>query len=170
MDHLWAPWRMQFIRELREYRGGCVFCELGVPGDDRERLVLHRGKFCFVLMNKYPYNNGHVMIIPYRHTGVLADLNPEEHLEMMKLCSESIEVMKKTIEAEGFNCGINVGKVAGAGIDDHVHMHVVPRWNGDNNFMPVIADTRSMPEYLLETYDRLAGGFKSLSDRCHSEP
>lgn len=150
---------MQFIRELRERSGGCVFCELALQGDDRERLILHRGKFSFVLMNKYPYNNGHVMIIPYRHTGVLADLSSDEHMEMMTLCSDSIEVMKKAIEAEGFNCGINIGKVAGAGIRDHVHMHVVPRWNGDNNFMPVLADTRSMPEYLLETYDRLVVGF-----------
>lgn len=162
MEHLWAPWRMQFITDLRVKGGGCVFCELSLPGDDRERLILHRGRLCFVLMNKYPYNNGHAMIVPYRHAGALSDLTNEERAEMINLTSGSIDVMKAALEAEGFNCGINAGKVAGAGILDHIHMHVVPRWTGDNNFMPVIADTRSMPEYLVSTYDRMAGGFKKL--------
>lgn len=162
MEQLWAPWRMQFIQELRDKGSGCVFCELAQKGDDRERLVLHRGKCCFVLMNRFPYNNGHLLIIPYRHLGALSALEAKEHAEMMQLCAASVDIMGRLLEAEGFNCGINLGKSAGAGIVDHVHMHVVPRWCGDSNFLPVIGDTRSMPEYLAATYDRLRPGFESL--------
>lgn len=164
MQHLWAPWRMQFIEELRDKSRGCVFCEHQKDGDDKERLILHRGKTSFVMMNRYPYNNGHLLIIPYRHVAKLSDLNPEEHLEMMGLCAGSADIMSKAIEAEGFNCGLNLGKIAGAGIADHVHMHIVPRWLGDTNFLPVLADTHSMPEYLGQTYDRLIEGFKALHD------
>ncbi|MFH0800708.1 MAG: HIT domain-containing protein [Pseudomonadota bacterium] len=163
MEHLWAPWRMQFIDELRKKAGGCVFCEAALPGDDRQRLVLYRGKSCFILMNRFPYNNGHLLIIPYRHTGSLAELTGDEHAEMLRLCANSADVMAKAIEAEGFNCGFNIGKVAGAGITDHVHLHVVPRWLGDTNFMPIIGDTRSMPEYLERTYDRLKPGFEKMA-------
>lgn len=160
MEHLWAPWRMQFIEELRDRSGGCIFCELASPGDDRQRLVLHRGKSCYALMNRFPYNNGHLLIIPYRHCAELTELTSEEHSEMLGLCGRSVEVMRSAIQAEGFNCGFNLGKVAGAGIADHLHLHVVPRWCGDANFMPIIGDTRSMPEYLEQTYDRLVGGFR----------
>jgi len=162
MNHLWAPWRMEFIEELRNRTSGCVFCELAEPGDDRTRLILHRGKFSYALMNKYPYNNGHLLIIPYKHTGLLTGLDSDEHAEMMSMAAHSMEIMKETMEAEGFNCGFNFGKVAGAGITDHIHFHVVPRWNGDCNFLPIIGDTRSMPEYLETTYDRLIGGFKEI--------
>lgn len=165
MNHLWAPWRMEFIKDLRESDGSCIFCELAVSGDDRARLVLFRGKSNYVLMNKYPYNNGHLLIIPYKHTGSLSDLGPDEHSEMMDLTARSIKIMENALEAEGFNCGLNFGKAAGAGITDHVHMHVVPRWVGDSNFLPIIGDTRSMPEYLEATYDRLLGGFKGISER-----
>jgi ATP adenylyltransferase len=160
MQHLWAPWRMQFIKELRDSGGGCIFCEIASPGDDRERLVLHRGKSCYAVMNRYPYNNGHLMIVPFKHAGSLSDLAPEEHAEIMAVCSKSIEIMKKALSAEGFNCGFNIGAAGGAGIRDHIHMHVVPRWCGDANFLPIIGDTRSMPEYLHETYDRLIAGFQ----------
>jgi ATP adenylyltransferase len=164
MKHLWAPWRMQFIEDLRSKGEGCVFCELAQPSDDpsveRERLVLHRGDKCYVVMNRYPYNNGHLLIIPNRHFGTLADLSSDERSEMMSLSSKSIEVMTEAINAEGYNCGINLGKAAGAGIVDHVHMHVVPRWCGDTNFLPLFSETRSMPEYLTDTYDRLIAGFR----------
>ncbi len=160
MEHLWAPWRMQFIEELRDRSGGCIFCELAAAGDDRRRLVLHRGKSCYVLMNRFPYNNEHLLIIPSRHVAELTDLTAEEHAEMLGLCGRSVEVMRGTLQAEGFNCGFNLGKVAGAGIADHLHLHVVPRWCGDANFMPIIGDTRSMPEYLEQTYDRLIAGFQ----------
>lgn len=159
MNHLWAPWRMKFIEELRNRTDGCVFCELAEEGDDRARLILHRGKTCYVLMNKFPYNNGHLLVIPYKHTGSLVDLDSNEHAEMMKLSAHAMEIMERSMEAEGFNCGFNFGKVGGAGITDHIHFHVVPRWNGDCNFLPIIGDTRSMPEYLEATYDRLIGGF-----------
>ena len=164
MNQLWAPWRMQFIEELRDKGSGCIFCELVQETDnDRERLILHRGKSCYVLMNRYPYNNGHLLIIPYQHTGTLSDLSVEENTEMMQLAATSVEIMEKHIEAEGFNCGFNLGKVAGAGIADHLHLHVVPRWCGDTNFLPILGETRSMPEYLANTYDRLIEGFRDLS-------
>ena len=166
MKHLWAPWRMQFIEDLRNKGDGCVFCELAQPTDDasveRERLILHRGDSCYVLMNRYPYNNGHLLIIPYRHVGTLSDLSSDERSEMMSLSSKSIEILSDALSAEGYNCGINVGKAAGAGIADHVHMHVVPRWCGDTNFLPLFSDTSSMPEYLTDTYDRLIGGFEKI--------
>ncbi len=153
---------MQFIEELKEKKGNCFLCEYALAGDDRERLVLHRGKVSYVVMNRYPYNNGHVLISPYRHIGEIKDLTKEEHQEMMELAGQSVEIMKKAIEAEGFNCGINLGKAAGAGLVDHVHLHVVPRWVGDTNFMPIMSETRSMPEYLHNTYDRLIAGFRGI--------
>lgn len=159
MEHLWAPWRMQFIQELRCRQGGCLFCELAEGGDDRGRLILHRGKGAYVVLNRFPYNNGHLMVVPYRHTGALSALSDAENAEIMRLASQSVEVMGRVLEAEGFNCGFNIGRPAGAGIIDHVHLHVVPRWTGDSNFLPVLGDTRSMPEYLTETYDRLKPGF-----------
>lgn len=162
MNNLWAPWRMEFIEDLKLQKGGCIFCELTLKGDDRERLVLHRGKTAFVVMNRFPYNNGHLLISPYRHVATIKELKKEEHQEMLELAGESVEIMTRAIEAEGFNCGINLGRAGGAGILDHVHLHVVPRWVGDTNFLPVMSETRSMPEYLKNTYDRLIGGFKSI--------
>jgi len=162
MDNLWAPWRMQFIEDLKRQKGGCIFCELAMPGDDRERLILYRGKKSFIVMNRFPYNNGHVLIAPYRHVATLKELEGAEHEEIMVLAGEAVEIMAQAIEAEGFNCGINLGRAGGAGVLDHVHLHVVPRWVGDTNFLPVMSETRSMPEYLLNTYDRLIGGFKKI--------
>ena len=163
MTNLWAPWRMQFIEDLKNRKDGCIFCEMALAGDDRKRLVLHRGKTCYVVMNRYPYNNGHLLVTPYRHVGVIKALTKEEHQEIMELTGASVEIMQTALEAEGINCGINLGKAAGAGIVDHFHMHVVPRWVGDTNFLPVMSETRSMPEYLENTYDRLIGGFKQIS-------
>jgi ATP adenylyltransferase len=163
MEILWAPWRMQFIEDLRKEKGGCIFCEMTTPGDDRERLVLFRGKVSYVLMNRYPYNNGHLLIVPYRHLPSLKDLDAEEYQEIMELTSRSVDIMTDAMNAEGFNCGINLGRAAGAGITEHVHMHVVPRWVGDSNFLPILSGTRSMPEYLTQTYDRLAPGFQKIS-------
>ena len=162
MNNLWAPWRMQFIEDLKNRKDGCIFCELALPGDDRERFVLYRGKRVFTVMNRYPYNNGHLLITPYRHVSTLRELDGAEHQEMMEQTGEAIEIITRSIEAEGFNCGINLGRAAGAGVLDHVHLHVVPRWVGDTNFLPVMSDTRSMPEYLSATYDRLIGGFQKI--------
>ena len=151
MEHLWAPWRMQFIEDLRNRKDGCLFCELGAAGDDRSRFVLGRTRLCYAVLNRYPYNNGHLMIVPFRHTGSLADLSTEEHAEMLGLCSRAVEILREQLHAEGFNCGFNLGQAAGAGITDHVHLHVVPRWCGDANFLPVIAQTRALPQLLDES-------------------
>lgn len=153
---------MQFIEEMKNRKDGCFLCELQQKGDDRERLILCRGEHSYIVMNRYPYNNGHLLISPYRHTGSLKDLSKEERQEIMGLAGESVEIMSKAMEAEGFNLGFNLGKAAGAGVVDHVHLHVVPRWVGDTNFLPIMSDTRSMPEYLHSTYDRLVGGFRGI--------
>jgi len=164
MNNLWAPWRMQFIEDLRDTARGCVFCELCAAGEDRARLVLARHPHAYIVMNRYPYNSGHLLIVPHRHVSALTALGSEEHGELMKLTGHSVDILMRVLNAEGANCGINMGKAGGAGIVDHVHIHVVPRWCGDTNFMPIISDTRSMPEYLENTYDRLVGEFKKLSD------
>lgn len=141
---------------------GCVFCDkIETTGQDRENLVLLRGKNAFVMLNLYPYTNGHLMIAPYRHTGELESLDPEILKEMMLLVSTGIRALRVVMNPQGFNVGANLGKVAGAGVEDHVHLHVVPRWNGDTNFMPVLAEVKLIPELLPETYDNLAAVLKS---------
>jgi ATP adenylyltransferase len=115
-------------------------------------------------MNKFPYNNGHLLIVPKRHQGKLVEFSPEEQSEMMYLNAQSVEILMQVLNAEGVNCGLNLGRAAGAGITEHLHVHVVPRWNGDTNFLPLISDTRSMPEYLEDTYNRLADRFKDLEN------
>ena len=162
MERLWAPWRMKFIEELRDKGSGCIFCEMAAPGDDRERLILHRGERCFTVLNRYPYNNGHMMIVPYKHVGELSELDGVDYEEMLSMSSASVKIMRETMEAEGFNMGLNIGAVAGAGITDHIHMHLVPRWRGDANFLPIIGGTKSMPEYLDDTYNRLKEPFEKL--------
>ena len=162
MERLWAPWRMKFIEELRERGSGCILCELAARGDDRKRLVLHRGKNCYAVLNRFPYNNGHIMVVPYKHAGELSSLEPGDYSEMLSICSHAVRIMRERMEADGFNMGLNIGAVAGAGITDHIHMHLVPRWNGDSNFLPVLGETKCMPEYLEETYDRLAGDFSKI--------
>lgn len=160
MQQLWAPWRMQYIEQLHtKSSSGCAFCETLVSKDDKKNLLLFRGKTCFVLMNRFPYNNGHLLIIPNRHEGSLGKLNDEERSEMMQLSSKCVNVLTENFQAEGFNIGANLGKIAGAGIVDHIHMHVVPRWLGDTNFLPILTDTRSISEYLEITYDRLVDKF-----------
>ena len=162
METLWAPWRMQFIKDLRNDKGACVFCELKQKGDDRDKLILKRGKHCYTILNRYPYNSGHLMVIPYKHASSIVELSKDENSEIMTMCGNSVDILSRIVEAEGFNCGFNLGKAAGAGIADHIHMHVVPRWNGDTNFLPVLCKTRSIPEYLTDTYDRLIGEFQKL--------
>jgi ATP adenylyltransferase len=158
---LWAPWRMQYI--LGPKTNGCILCEKGrEPGeDDTKNLILARGPFTYVLMNIYPYNSGHLMIAPYRHLESLEKLSSEERAEMMTWASDSERILRAAFQAMGFNIGVNVGRVAGAGIDDHVHMHVVPRWNGDTNFMPVLGETKVIPEHLEETYARLVPYYRT---------
>lgn len=143
-------------------REGCVFCQKLAQGpeQDRENYVLFRGQRAFVILNLYPYNNGHLMILPYEHVANLEDLPAEVQAEMMHLVSRFIKLMRTAMNPDGFNVGINIGKAAGAGIDDHVHMHVVPRWQGDTNFMPVINEMRVIPEWLDDTYTKLAAAIQ----------
>lgn len=159
MERLWAPWRMEFI--LNEKPPGCIFCLGEKVGDDedKKRLILLRDSHTFVMMNRYPYTNGHLLISPYRHVGSIQDLQPDEMLQLFENVQRACRVMTASLCPQGFNIGINLGKAAGAGVDDHLHIHVVPRWVGDSNFMTVIADVRVMPENLAATYDKLLPGF-----------
>ncbi len=158
---LWAPWRMEYI--LGEKSDGCVFCDKPALDDDREALIVHRGQHCYVILNYYPYNNGHLMVVPFRHVAELEDLTAEERIELIDLTALSLEVLKKAISPHGFNLGLNLGSVAGAGVSGHVHLHVVPRWEGDTNFMPVIGHTKVVNEGLWETWDKLAPLFRERS-------
>jgi ATP adenylyltransferase len=155
---LWAPWRMAYIGAPRPE--GCLLCELPREHHDRESLILHRGPQTYVVMNRYPYNNGHLMVVPYRHCADLDQLSAEDSLELVRESQRAIRILQRRFGAEGFNVGMNLGKAAGAGIAEHVHVHVVPRWVGDTNFMPVLADTKVMPDYLESTYDRLVPLFR----------
>lgn len=154
MDRIWAPWRMQYI-ELADKTEGCIFCVFPSQDKDRENLLLYRGKTAFMMLNCYPYNPGHLMIAPYKHTSDMCDLSDQELLEVNQLVRSSVRLLTAVMEPHGFNVGINLGRTAGAGIADHIHWHIVPRWDGDTNFMPVIADTKVIPESLLATYDKL---------------
>ena len=154
MEHLWAPWRLEYIKSADE-EGGCLFCAAAAGGDEAERLVVHRGEHAFVLLNKFPYSSGHFMVAPSRHTGDLASLEPEEVVEIHRLATDGIAALRELYAPDGFNLGWNIGRAAGAGIVDHIHLHVVPRWSGDTNFMPVLADVKVLPEHLLETARRL---------------
>jgi ATP adenylyltransferase len=151
---LWAPWRLEYITQADE-QPGCVFCD-AAAGDDEERLIVHRGERAFVLLNKYPYASGHLMVAPVRHVGDFGELSPEEATEIHVLAQGALAALEAEYAPHGFNLGWNLGRVAGAGVVDHVHLHVVPRWNGDTNFMPVLADVRVLPEALAETHRRLA--------------
>lgn len=159
MKLLWAPWRIEYITGEKEQ--GCIFCRKPGEGNDKKNLILYNGQTSFIIMNRYPYANGHLMAVPYRHTSNLSDLSEEERLELMSLTIKCTEILK-ALSPDGFNIGMNLGKTGGAGIDDHLHFHVVPRWNGDNNFMAVIADVRVMPEYLEDTYEKLSRQLNTL--------
>lgn len=156
---LWAPWRIEYIHS--EKTGVCFLCDIFAGKDDRENLLLFRGKTCAVVMNRYPYNSGHIMVAPYRHTAALEDLSPEENLEMAALTARAAAVLREIMSPQGFNIGINLGEAAGAGLKDHLHQHIVPRWTGDTNFMPVLGGPRVMPESLTATYDLLYKPFNS---------
>jgi len=162
MKVLWAPWRMEYLKSS-EQPDQCILCIGENRDQDHDRLVVFRGAFCFVIMNRYPYSNGHLMVAPLRHLadpGLLAD---EEILEMHRLTTASQELLRSIGNAEGFNLGMNVGAVAGAGIAGHIHQHIVPRWSGDTNFMPVFADVRVIPEHLEATWGQLRDAFSRFS-------
>jgi len=157
---LWAPWRIDYILGPKEE--GCFFCKYLADNKDEEHLILYRGKKAFVIMNYYPYNNGHLMVVPNEHRGDITELDPDTLTEMMKMVQASVEIIRKEMKAEGFNIGINQGKVAGAGVDDHVHIHIVPRWTGDTNFMPVTGYTKVISEGLKETWKKLKKQFDKI--------
>jgi ATP adenylyltransferase len=156
-ERLWAPWRLEYVSRADE-QDGCVFCDAW-DGEDAERLVVARGESAFALLNRFPYASGHLLVAPARHAPSLGDLSDEEALELHRLSAAAVEALTATYRPEGFNLGWNLGRVAGAGIVDHVHLHVVPRWAGDTNFMPVLADVKVLPEHLERTRERLAAAW-----------
>lgn len=161
MEKLWAPWRMKYIEvaTTSQEDEGCVLCGLPQQGDDAATYILHRGEKNYVVLNKFPYNAGHLMVVPFRHVASLDGLTTEERNEHFEIVCRALEVLREVFKAQGFNTGTNIGRTAGAGIEGHVHTHIVPRWNGDSNFMPVLADTKIINEALAETYCKLAGRF-----------
>jgi ATP adenylyltransferase len=159
MKYLWAPWRMDYI--LREKKKGCFFCNKLKEKKNKKNLILYQGEYGFVVMNKYPYTNGHLMVVPNRHCLNLEQLDNKELRELFDLLKASTQVLKANLHPHGFNIGMNIGKVGGAG-EDHLHLHIVPRWAGDTNFMPVIGETKIVPEYLEKTYQKLHSTFKDL--------
>ena len=158
MKQLWAPWRMEYIQGDAAAEG-CIFCLRDKGAEDAKRLVLARGAEACVLMNRYPYSNGHLLIAPYRHTADLDSLSDAEVLEMHALLRRSRQVLSARLGAQGFNIGLNLGQIAGAGITEHLHLHIVPRWHGDTNFMPVFAELRVIPQHLETTYELLRSAF-----------
>ena len=158
---LWAPWRLEYIKQAGE-QSGCVFCDEAAGAiASEESLLVHLGDTCLALMNKYPYSSGHLMVAPRRHVGELGELAMDETIEIHGLAVAAIDTLSRVYGPGGFNLGWNLGHIAGAGIADHVHQHVVPRWSGDTNFMPVLADVKVIPEHLLETRDRLREAWPS---------
>ena len=158
LRRLWATWRMQYISSIGKEIESCVFCDIACMEDGAENLIVHRGRTCYIVLNLYPYNNGHAMVIPHRHVATLAEMSDEEKLEMMQLADVLQRALQITLDAQGFNVGMNLGRVAGAGIPGHLHLHVVPRWLGDTNFMPVTAETKVLPEKLEDTYRKVRSG------------
>lgn len=161
MDVLWAPWRMEYILSNKD-AGLCIFC----PGDDRRqdeaRLILYVDSLSMVIMNRFPYNNGHLLVAPVKHAGSLEDISDEEMLNLLRIVRESISILKIIMNPEGFNVGLNLGKAAGAGVEEHMHFHIVPRWNGDTNYMTVAGAVRVIPEHIRETYKKLSPHFQNI--------
>jgi ATP adenylyltransferase len=159
MKVVWAPWRMEYVGS-DQAREGCIFC----PGDDRtqdeKKLILYRGEWSIVLMNRFPYTNGHLLIAPLRHISSFDSLSPDEKLDLVNMVERSVSVLKEVMDPAGFNIGMNLGRVAGAGVEDHMHFHIVPRWSGDTNYMTVFGEVRIIPEHIRATYEKLLPFFK----------
>ena len=160
MKHLWSPWRLEYLTAPQSE--GCIFCLAAESDDDRGNLVLHRGERAFLILNRYPYNNGHFMVVPYLHLPSTEALDSTTLTEMMLLLNRGMAALRAAMAPDGFNVGANLGRVAGAGIEDHVHLHVVPRWLGDTNFMPVVGDMRVVPQTWLQIYDSLKAALDEL--------
>jgi ATP adenylyltransferase len=172
MEQLWAPWRMEYIRgiDADTSKKECVFCVDKTAKDDCSKMILHRGKKCFVIMNLFPYNNGHLMVIPYRHRSDICSIDTEESAELWELICMSKHILKEAFHPDGFNIGINQGRSAGAGIDAHLHVHIVPRWSGDTNFMPVIGKTKVISQSLEDAYSTLLPYFQSVGATSSDSP
>jgi len=168
MKQIWAPWRLEYIQGAKAE--GCIFCAAAGGADDRRALVVARGRTCFVMMNLYPYNSGHMMVVPNRHRSRLAELDDEELGELLRYSDYCVRVLEHVMRPDGHNIGMNLGRAAGAGIEDHLHIHVVPRWIGDTNFMPVLGDVKVIPEHLEATYRRLVEGFAALRPAAAGTP
>ncbi len=165
MEKLWSPWRSQYIDSFNEQMRptGCIFCDSAKQAvEDDNTLLINKGEYTFSLLNLYPYNNGHLMVVPFRHMSDFGKLNSEESLEMMEKVQVALKVLTKAYNPAGFNVGLNLGKVSGAGIEEHIHFHVVPRWEGDTNFMPVLGDVKVISQDLLETKKKLLEIYQSL--------
>ncbi len=160
MKQLWAPWRLEYI--LGEKTRTCIFCHHPARGQNKKSLLLYAGPSSLVMLNRYPYTSCHLLVAPRRHTGNLSDLAPGEMIDLFSTLRSAVAVLKKIIKPAGFNIGMNLGRIAGAGITRHLHIHIVPRWQGDTNFMPIAAEAVVLPEHLEKTYDRLAPAFKKL--------
>ena len=161
LARMFAGWRMRYVANAAK-TSGCLFCALKKKGDDRARWVLERGKHAFLVLNAFPYNSGHVMVAIHRHAGTMAGLTAAERADVWRLLDRAERAITRTYRPEGINAGINLGRAAGAGVDGHLHVHVVPRWNGDTNFMATVAETRVLPEDLADTYDRLTAALAAL--------
>jgi ATP adenylyltransferase len=157
-QRIWAPWRLAYVKDAaKDQEQECIFCTKPAEGDDEANLIVHRGPLCFVILNLFPYTNGHLMIAPYEHVGYLPELAAEPLAEMMALAQRGMRALDERYAPHGYNLGFNQGRTAGAGVEHHIHLHVVPRWDGDTNFMPVLADTRVMPQSLEQAYQTLRG-------------
>ncbi len=165
MEHLYSPWRMSYIEGDREEEG-CIFCNRLAEKDDSKALILHRGEKTFAILNRYPYNNGHILIVPYQHVSSLEDLETGVLNAMMQDITKAIKVLRRVYNAENFNVGINIGAAAGAGIAEHIHIHILPRWPGDTNFLTVTAATRVLPEALERTYARIKHGWDTIDSEA----
>jgi ATP adenylyltransferase len=159
MKHLWSPWRLEYL--IAPEAEGCIFCQTIKADADRENLVLYRGEHAFLMLNRYPYNNGHFMVLPYAHVPSLENLDAPTLMEMMLLLNRGLAALRRTMDPDGFNIGANLGQAAGAGIEEHIHIHAVPRWTGDTNFMPVIGEMRVVPQTWLQTYDDLKAALEA---------
>lgn len=166
-DRLWAPWRMQYVEhhgpDTSAGKTGCIFCDFPAADDDAKNLIAYRGDSAYVILNGFPYNNGHVMVVPYEHSAKLHELPASTATEITELTQLSLTVLETLYAPGGFNIGINQGDAAGAGIGAHLHQHIVPRWVGDTNFMPVVADVRVLPEALAASYEKIRSGFAAAT-------
>jgi ATP adenylyltransferase len=159
-QRIWAPWRLAYVKDAsKDIESECIFCGKPAEGDDEANLIVHRGERCFVILNKFPYTNGHLMVAPYEHVASLQELDAETIAELMELAQRGMNALETSYSPHGYNVGFNQGRVAGAGVEHHIHMHVVPRWGGDTNFMPVLGDTRVMNQTLEDSYRQVREAF-----------